>query len=550
MKNTILVVGFVLFINSVSAQLNHKSQLTCADVEEITITVGEDQTLCAATETIISVESTVPGKWQTTKEGVIIETPESKTTRVSNIPYRSNTALKWVPTLTDCQEMGVSKDVMQIFAYENTPIINEITVEETECNETKLISNVDLNGAARVYYSWSTEDGKITSNRYGKELTVSEAGTYLLRVSTASAVIYDKCVVEKSFELTKMKSEIDIVIDTPLMLTCSRKTVTIDGSKSSVGSNFSYEWTTEDGEIVTEPNLTSIDVVKPGTYTLTISNSETACSLAKNITVEEHIVAAPKGYNYPYVDGLKRLKDLTIDGTQLKWYGDSEKNRSISDETVIELGGVYYATQTIDGCESVMALKVMGSEKIFVEDFGTGYDSFNISPATTTYEGLDNPSHCPPEKPQDGRYVVTSNSGLPIEGSKCTTREQGDLFFEGWYQNVKDHSFDDVNGRFLIINGDDQPREFYRRTISGLVEGEDYVFSTWIANILNPVTGCYPAIPVNVKMEIHDGSTEIASISTGDIGAETNIEDIWKEYVLNFKAISSDIVIVLKNNAP
>lgn len=187
---------------------------------------------------------------------------------------------------------------------------------------------------------------------------------------------------------------------------------------------------------------------------------------------------------------------------------------------------------------------------VIKEGFGNGKDSHDISPATTTYLPSDSHLNCPPQGPHDGRYVLTANSGLEFEreGGACGNRMVGDLFFEGWYQNVKDHT-GDVNGRFLIINAATESGEFYKRVVSGLTVEEAYTINAWIANILNPETGCIPASPVNVSIEIYNGEELVASKTTGDVHASATIEEIWKEYALTFVANATEMIIVLRNNS-
>ncbi|MCB9426995.1 MAG: T9SS type B sorting domain-containing protein [Flavobacteriales bacterium] len=223
-------------------------------------------------------------------------------------------------------------------------------------------------------------------------------------------------------------------------------------------------------------------------------------------------------------------------------------------------------SQKFFGIKNLLAITTMllafslGNAQNFLEDFGTGPDTQDISPATTTYK-KGAISNCPPERPNDGKYIVTANAGLEADckinsscGGPCNNRSVGDLFFTpDWHSSLKDHT-GNTNGRFLIVNGSVEPGEFYKRTVTGMTAGNDYYFSAWVANILNPATGCSPASPVNIDFEIYNGSTSsgtpIASISTGDITASTSIANIWKEYGIVFAAPSSTFTLVMRNGAP
>lgn len=395
MKNTILVAGFFLLMNSVSAQSNHKGQLTCVDVEEITFTVSDDIPLCNEREVEITTNSIVDGEWRRISGFATIENPTSKTTRISNLNYNNQFIAEWVPNLNECQSVAQGVDTRVTILAKESPKINAITSVENDNNTNKLTADVEFDGGT-VIYEWSTEDGEIVSGQGTNEVVVSKEGTYVLKAMAPSSGVF---------------------------------TIPCDGQKS---------------------------------YDLK-SNSQ--------------------------------------------------------------------------------------DDFVFNEGFGTGYNTHDLSPATTTYEMSENQGHCPPGKPSDGKYVITANNKLGFSDVCGEFLQEGAMFFQGWHVTLKDHTGDE-NGRFLIINAAQDPGQLYKREVSGLTIGDQYTLNAWIANLLNPVTGCVPASPVNVSMEIYNGDVLMASTTTGDVLASESIEDIWKEYSLSFLATASDLSIVLRNNAP
>jgi hypothetical protein len=82
-------------------------------------------------------------------------------------------------------------------------------------------------------------------------------------------------------------------------------------------------------------------------------------------------------------------------------------------------------------------------DPIFIEDFGAGTVNSPLAASTTTYIYTD-------AFPDDGFYTVTNGSfGNPFD----------------WHQ-VEDHTPNDTDGKFLIVNAGFKPGEFYITTVS------------------------------------------------------------------------------------
>lgn len=163
---------------------------------------------------------------------------------------------------------------------------------------------------------------------------------------------------------------------------------------------------------------------------------------------------------------------------------------------------------------------------IFVEDFGAGPGSVPLPNGTTTYlysNGF----------PNDSFYTVRNNTfGNPYD-----------------WQEIEDHTPNDSNGRFLIVNADFTAGEFYKTTVTGLCEFTTYEFSAWLLNLLKVPGFCVDLgieIPINVKFQIWDSNetTIIASGDTGDIYATA--APTWGEFGLVFQTLENQQSVVLK----
>lgn len=163
---------------------------------------------------------------------------------------------------------------------------------------------------------------------------------------------------------------------------------------------------------------------------------------------------------------------------------------------------------------------------IFEENFGTGNSFSQLPSGTTTYNYIAG-------YPDDGFYSVSNGSfNNPYD----------------WHE-IEDHTPDDNNGKFLIVNAGFTPGEFYTTTINGLCESTTYEFSAWVLNFLKVPGFCIDQgieIPINVTFQIWDesGTNLLASGDTGDVFATAS--PLWDEYGLVFQTLPGQTTLILK----
>ncbi|HHH53829.1 MAG TPA: T9SS type A sorting domain-containing protein, partial [Bacteroidetes bacterium] len=136
---------------------------------------------------------------------------------------------------------------------------------------------------AAFAYNWTTEDGNIVEGATTLTPTVDAAGMYVLEESDE---VYD-CV---SMDTTIVTEDDDVpvaMVAHPDAINCINSTVTLDGSGSSSGANYTYLWTTQDGNIVSGETTNMAVVDAGGTYTLSVTNTENGCISTSSQTVEE-----------------------------------------------------------------------------------------------------------------------------------------------------------------------------------------------------------------------------------------------------------------------
>lgn len=147
--------------------------------------------------------------------------------------------------------------------------------DETICNG----SSVQLQASGGTIFSWSPSTGLDNPGSASPNASPTTTTTYTVTVSNSSGCSDTDQVTVVVEDLPSVDAGADQV------LSCSSATVTLDGSASASGAEFSYLWTTTDGNIVSGATSASPQVDQSGTYTLTITNTNTTCEASDAVVV-------------------------------------------------------------------------------------------------------------------------------------------------------------------------------------------------------------------------------------------------------------------------
>ncbi len=124
-------------------------------------------------------------------------------------------------------------------------------------------------------YSFLWSNGQTTSTLSGVG-----PGTYVLEITDSGGCVVSETVV---FETPEFPT---VAIDNNIApITCVNATTTIDGSASSQGTTITYQWSTQDGNMVSGTTSPIVTVDAGGTYTLLVTNNSTFCESTGSIVV-------------------------------------------------------------------------------------------------------------------------------------------------------------------------------------------------------------------------------------------------------------------------
>ena len=137
-----------------------------------------------------------------------------------------------------------------------------------------------------VTYAWSGPGG-FTSTLQNP--TVNLQGNYVVTVTNP----VNSCTSTATAVVTQNTTPPTVVIATPPNLNCINTSIQLDATGSSQGANFTYQWTTTSGNIVTGANTLTPTVNAPGTYIFLETNVTNGCTATGSVSVAQDI--APPG---------------------------------------------------------------------------------------------------------------------------------------------------------------------------------------------------------------------------------------------------------------
>jgi len=135
-----------------------------------------------------------------------------------------------------------------------------------------------------ISYQWSTPDGNIVSGDNTLHPVVNAPGTYTLVVSNDDPN-YTDCTSTATTVVIEAPSQLSAFVATTSTINCVQKQMTLLGG-STPGGNYTYQWTTMDGNIVSGANAKNAVINAGGTYALLVTDVTTGCTAVAEREIE------------------------------------------------------------------------------------------------------------------------------------------------------------------------------------------------------------------------------------------------------------------------
>ncbi len=217
------------------------------------------------------------------------------------------------------------------------------------CITTSITVIPTVSGGVSPYlYLWS--NGATTAN-----LPAAQPGSYVLTVSDAHS-----CTATANTVILMDVVAPVACVSPPGTLNCVVSSFQLNGSCSSQGGNFIYQWFTANGNFTGGANTLTPSISEPGTYTLIVTNATNGCTDIQSVQVTEDIVppfftAGPDLAQPCSVNGVVTLAAMGESGPlySLLWAGPGITIGNVNLlNPVVDQPGTYSltVTNTQNGC--------------------------------------------------------------------------------------------------------------------------------------------------------------------------------------------------------
>ena len=169
---------------------------------------------------------------------------------------------------------------VQVAADLAAPVFSILPVDSLTCVKLRDTLMLD-NPVAGFTYLWQTTNGVLVSGQNTPSPVVGAPGTYTVNVINPA----NGCDAVDSITVYTDSNVPAASIALPDTLTCAATSVVLPGS-GSTGGNFVYAWS--GSGIVSGQNTLTPTVNQPGTYQLTVENTQNGCTAQANVPVGEN----------------------------------------------------------------------------------------------------------------------------------------------------------------------------------------------------------------------------------------------------------------------
>jgi hypothetical protein len=187
-------------------------------------------------------------------------------------------------TITDTVNHCINTLSVPVQIDTEAPVVSMATPAILNCDNTEItLSAAVSNQNVNYSYTWSTVDGNLVSSTDTPNPVVDAPGFYFIEVTN----LENGCSIRDSLNTQQDIQTPDIFIDPADTLNCSTPVISLSANITNAGNNYTINWNTIDGLIQNGEESLQPEIAAPGTYALSIVNTENGCSHAATIIVEQ-----------------------------------------------------------------------------------------------------------------------------------------------------------------------------------------------------------------------------------------------------------------------
>jgi len=176
--------------------------------------------------------------------------------------------------------------LIDLNVFSPNPVI-AIPAELTCLDTIQELDATNSNSQGAPIYSWSTIDGNLLNGISGLNPEVDTPGTYQLEILDTE----NGCIGRESITVIENKTPPIAEIMTPTeALDCNTFMVDLNGSNSSQGADVTYEWNTNNGELIGALDNSIVTGTEPGDYQLVVTDQRNGCVSMASTTIIQNLV--------------------------------------------------------------------------------------------------------------------------------------------------------------------------------------------------------------------------------------------------------------------
>lgn len=222
----------------------------------------------------------------------------------------------------------VNIDVITVEALAPSPL-------EIPCDGEVTIDASGSTSGSDVFYNWSDPVGGIITGNGTPVVTVNLPGDYVLEVVFDNGTTF--CTDFITVTVTDDEPTAVAVAAVNGEVNCGTPEIQLSGIGSSAGPNWTYNWSTPDGNIVSGGNTLTPTIDAGGTYEIVVFNPVSGCTAIEVITVNESLGQPFAGINPS--PGLPCGSDgILLDGSPSDFGNDITYEWITADGTIISGG--------------------------------------------------------------------------------------------------------------------------------------------------------------------------------------------------------------------
>lgn len=160
----------------------------------------------------------------------------------------------------------------------------------------------------------------------------------------------------------------------------------------------------------------------------------------------------------------------------------------------------------------------------------------------TVWIDFGNKNTGPPQLTTNNTSYTNATAGCPNPGEYGFRGLLFACFNNTWLTTVSDHTPNDQEGYYLLVNASHYPGIFYSQQVDGLCANTNYEMSVWITNLLRTSACGGRGVKPNITLQVESLTGDVlATYNTGNIN-ETPTQQ-WIEYGTTFKTTSNTSVV-------